>query len=448
VTVILRRMAVALACVAAACSAHEPRPHTAPATSPLARIEAERDAAQRQLWTLEHQRFRRAEDTAFFDQGAREAWQFVDSHLLRSTGFVAPVRDYSYATMWDIGSMLAAMYCAHALGLIDDRMYTARMRPMLRTLATLNLYDNEIFGRSYDARTGAMVRRQRTNERVVGWSATDIGRLLVWLRIVATDPALAREATAVANRLNFRRLVKDGYIWGDNLDEHGRAVEYPEGRIGYEQYAAEGFALWGHRAEKALDVMANATPITVGGQTLVADLRRWDRLTNEPFLLMGLELGWNREVESLARRMLLAQEARYRQTGRLTIAGEDAIAEPPHYFYYYCVYANGKQFGIDVQDRRAAVDGPRWVSAKSAFALHALMPTRYSRAALAQLRAAHDAGGWSSGVYEATGASTATPNINTSAVLLTAALVQRFGEPVLVHAQRGPHSHAAERATP
>ena len=442
---VVRRMTIALACVAAACSADAPRARTAPAIPPLARIQEERDSAQRQLWTLEQQRFRRSEDVALFDEGARDAWQFVDSHLLRSTGFITPVRDYSYASMWDIGSMLAALYCGHALGMIDDDAYRSRMRPMLRTLATIALYDNEIFGRSYDTRTAAMVRRQRTNERVVGWSATDIGRLLVWLRIVATDPALSREATAVANRLNFRRLVKDGYIWGDNLDEHGRAVEYPEGRIGYEQYAAEGFALWGHRAEKALDVMANATPIAVAGQTLVADLRRWDRLTNEPFLLMGLELGWSREVESLARRMMLAQEARYRQTGRLTIAGEDAVAEPPHYFYYYCVYSNGKQFGIDVQDRRAAVDGPRWVSAKSAFAMHALMPSRYSRTALAELRAAREAGGWSSGVYEATGTSTATPNINTSAVILTAALVQRFGEPVLVHAQRGPHGHGSER---
>ena len=444
---IVRGLAVALACLAAACSAHEPRARTAPATSPLARIEAERDAAQRQLWTLEHQRLRRTEDDALFDRSARGAWQYAEDHFLPSTGFIVPVREYAYATMWDIGSMLAATYCAHALGLIDDQAYLARMRPMLRTLATMKLYDNEVFGRSYDTRTAAMVRWQRGDDRLVGWSATDLGRLLVWLRIVSTEPALAREASAVARRLNFARLVKDGYIWGDNLDVHGRAVEYPEGRIGYEQYAAEGFALWGHRAEKALDVMANATPIAVAGQTLVADLRRWDRLTNEPFLLMGLELGWNREVESLARRMLLAQETRYRETGRVTIAGEDSVAAPPHYFYYYCVYSNGKQFGIDVQDRRAAVDGPRWVSAKSAFALHALMPTQYSRTALAELRAAQDAGGWSSGVYEADGASTSTQNINTSAVILTAALVQRFGEPVLVHAQRGPHSHAAERAT-
>ena len=444
---VIRWMAVALAVAAAACSGDAPRAPAAPTTSPLARIQEERDAAQRQLWTLEQQRFRRTEDVALFDEGAREAWQFVDSHFLRSTGFVTPVRDYSYATMWDVGSMLAAMYCAHALGMLDDRAYQARMRPVLRTLAAIALYDNEVFGRSYDTRSAAMVRWQRGGERLVGWSATDIGRLLIWLRIVATDPALARDASAVARRLKFDRLVKDGYIWGDNLDAHGRAVEYPEGRIGYEQYAAEGFALWGHRAEKALDVMANATPITVGGQTLVADLRRWDRLTNEPFLLMGLELGWSREVESLARRMLLAQEARYRQTGRLTIAGEDAVAAPPHFFYYYCVYSNGKQFGIDVQDRRAAVDGPRWVSAKSAFALHALMPTRYSRTALAELRAARDAGGWSSGVYEATGASTETPNVNTSAVILTSALVQRFGEPVLVHAQRGPHGHGSERTT-
>ena len=136
------------------------------------------------------------------------------------------------------------------------------------------------------------------------------------------------------------------------------------------------------------------------------------------------------------RRLVLAQEGRYRQTGEITISGEDAIAEPPHFFYYYSIYANGKQFAIDVHDRTAVADGPRWVSAKSAFALHALMPSRYSALALERLAAADGPGGWASGVYEGTGRSTRTPNINTAAVILSAALVYQRGEPLLAQAKR------------
>jgi len=43
---------------------------------------------------------------------------------------------------------------------------------------------------------------------------------------------------------------------------------------------------------------------------------------------------------------------------------------------------------------------------------------------------------WASGVDEASGESTLTWNINTAAVILSAALVHRVGEPLLAHAQR------------
>src|SRR5207247_5065868 len=121
----------------------------------------------------------------------------------------------------------------------------------LQTLAGVKLYEGHVFGRSYDTRTGALVRWQHDAGPVAGWSATDIGRMLTWLAIVGADPRLANEANAVAHRLDFGRLVKQGYVWGSNLDSAGTPVTYQEGRIGYEQSAAQGYALWGYRAEQA-----------------------------------------------------------------------------------------------------------------------------------------------------------------------------------------------------
>ena len=128
---------------------------------------------------------------------------------------------------------------------------------------------------------------------------------------------------------------------------------------------------------------------------------------------------------------LAAQQARYQRTGRVTLAAEDAVSRPPYFFYYYCAFANSKAFGIDVQDPRAAVDQPRWVSAKAAFAWHALRPSGYTELAIRTVAPARTAAGWGAGVYEGTSASTGTLNINTAAVILTAALVQSRGTPLL-----------------
>jgi hypothetical protein len=253
----------------------------------------------------------------------------------------------------------------------------------------------------------------------------------MWLRIVGTSrEPLAAPAQAVAERLKYDRLVGDGYLWGEDVDASGRGRRYQEGQLGYEQYAARGFEQWGHPAEKALDFDENALPITVMGRQVAADLRQRDRLTSDPFVLLGLEVGWHPREARVAREMLAAQEERFKRTGIVTMAGEDAMSEAPHYFFYYGVFANNREFGIDVQAPGVFVDGPRWISTKAAFGWHALAPSAYTRRAIAAVRPAAGPAGWASGVYER-GGSTNVPNINTAAVVLEAALFERRGRPLL-----------------
>ncbi len=404
--------------------------------SPASRVQAEQDRTTVRLAKLTHERLRWPEDRALFMDAARSAWAFVDRHYQPATGFVTPLGTYPFATIWDIGSMLAALYSAHELGLVDDPTFDARLDTMLATLTRIPLSGNRAFNKVYDTRTGAMPPfGHGAAGQGAGWSTTDLGRLLIWLKIAGTSDRFKHKAEAVVRRNDFTHLVKSGYLWGQSVNADGRAQTYLEGHVGYEQYAARGFALWGYRAEKALSLKENALPISVMGQPLLADFRRWDRLTNEPFLLWGMELGWDPQTASVARRLLLAQEARYRKTGILTVTGEDTIPQPPHHFFYYCVYAGGRDFAVDVQDRKAVVEGPRWISAKSAFGFHALMPTGYTAAAVRALDAAHGPAGWASGVYEGTGRPTGNMNINTAAVILTAALVDARGTPVLATAQ-------------
>lgn len=376
------------------------------------------------------------EQAAFIDKSARTAWAFVLDNYQPQTGMIRTHETYAFGTVWDITSALAAYHSAHALGYLDDATYRRYMDRILQTLATMPLYDGVAYNKLYSNTTGAMVDRDtHASKTGYGWSVLDIGRLLTWLRIVANnDPAAAPEAQKIVNRLDMKRLIANGYLQGEDLDPStGKSRQYQEGRIGYEQYAAAGFEQWGARADKALDFAANGEVVKLNGQTILADKRGGDLLTSEPFVMMGIELGWSGPYwKPLALSVLAAQEARYRQTGKVTMVSEDAIPQPPAYFYYYLLYHDGKSFVVTSPGGAPNDSYPRWVSAKAAFGYHALAPSAYTWRALKEVQWGSAPGrGWTSGVFEGTHNSTRSFNLNTAAVVLESALYFKRGCPLV-----------------
>ena len=370
-----------------------------------------------------------AED-ALYRSAAEAAWAYLRRNRAR-TGLVSATEHYDNVTTWDSGSLLLGLHAAAELGLAPRREVDAWIATLLETLATMPLFDDRVFNKSYSAVTARMVgANDRPSERGKGWSATDLGRLLIALKVVETrHPALAEAARRVVERLDLGRVVEDGYLHGEEPRGRGANSRYQEGHIGYEQYAARGFQLWGHTAEAALDPSVNGVPVEVLGQTILADRRGNDKLTSEPFVLMGMELGWTPPFRELAWRMLAVQEARYRETGQVTMVSEDAIQTAPHYFYYYSVYGDGETFVVRAQG--PVENGPRWVSAKAAYAWHALLPTEYTWLAVQTVEPARSADGWASGVFEGTGETTAVRNVNTAGIILEAALYRARGRPLL-----------------
>lgn len=375
------------------------------------------------------------DERELFMNSARTAWAFVDRNYQSSTGLSRAHDTYAFVTVWDIASGLAALYSGHELGLIADAPFNQRMQRALSTLSTMDLFDHVAFNKSYEAKSGRMIdRREHISSRGIGWSVTDIGRLLIWLRIIAVNqPQFASQAAAIVKRLDMGRLIQDGYLHGEDLDPRtGSRRSFQEGRIGYEQYAASGFALWGVRADKALDARLNALPVNVLGVSIVADKRGDERITSEPYIMMGMETGWfSPELRQQAWRVLAAQEARYKSTGVITMVSEDALPDPPYYFYYYDVYRQGKAFVVDAPVG-SFVENPRWISAKAAFAWHALLPSPYTLAAVqAVMPAAIPGRGWGAGVYEGTARSTGDASLNTAALILEAAVYDLRGHPFI-----------------
>jgi hypothetical protein len=359
-----------------------------------------------------------------FDEAARRAWTWIEASYQPATGLTDGTQGWTWATHWDVGSMIASYYAARELGLLDESSYRDRIDRLLSTLEQAPLFEGKTFERTISTRS-------RGEGRGGGWSTTDLGRLFLWLKAVAhRDPAFAARAEAVVRRNDPAALLQGGYMRGVTFDG-GRRREFQEGHIGYEQYSAEGFAAWQLPVDKARGFARHALPLRIMDRQAMADVRGFDRLTSDPVVLLGLELGWTPESRRLAEEMLAAQRERWRRSGRVTIVGEDALSRPPHFFYYYCLYTRGRDFAIDVQDPDAVVSGPRWVSAKGAFAWHALLPSEYTRHAVRSVRAAAGPGGWASGTWEEGLGSTGTLSVNTQAVILEAALYARRGKPIL-----------------
>jgi len=391
------------------------------------------DARARDAEAVQQQASATAVDEKLYRDIARLSWSYLNSNYQASTGFVNATPEWYNTTLWDLGGQLLAFQAAKELGFLSKAEYEQRTRKTLSSLETLKLYDGVAFNRIYSTKDGS------PNAEGAGWSATDLGRFLLALKILAVrEPQFATQAERIARRNQFRQIAKDGYLYGRAVSSAGTS-DFQEGRIGYEQYVAAGFSQWGVDVRKAQTLSENAKPVTVMGVSLLADGRGYDRLLSEPFILYGIELGLTGELQTLARGVLAAQEARYKATGQVTIVSEDAMPTKPFYFYYYCVYCSGKPFVIGVSSPKETYEEPRWVSTKAAFGWHALMPDAYTARAIEHVGPARDATrGWATGVFEKTRESTRTWDVNTAVVLMEIAYYQLRGRRPLMEAANVP----------
>jgi hypothetical protein len=368
---------------------------------------------------------------------ARTSWNLVNRITEPSTGLARAHARYSYVTLWDVAGVIAANYAAHELAFIDDATYDAHIQRILATLSTVDLFEKAAFNRIYDAKTGRMVDNAGKISNVgAGWSSVDIGRLLVWLRIVsAKQPRYLPLATQVVRRLDMSKLLDGGYLRGLQVDpKTGKKQTFTEDEIGYQQYALSGFAMWGARVNPAgLDVRRNVAAINVLGVRLLISSPGNDRVMSEPFIMIGMETGFRTaDIARQAVQVLAAQTARYQETRIVTAVTEDALPDPPYYFYYYSVYHRGNPFVVESLDDKV-VERPRWVSSKAAFGWNAVLPSAYTQLLLRTVRPAGTLDGWGSGVYEDTLLPTGVPSLNTAALIMESALYRTRGRPILAN---------------
>lgn len=327
---------------------------------------------------------------------ARVAWSYFEKRYQPETGLVNAVGSYPSTTLWDTASYISALVAAYELCVIDKRAFDTRATKLINTLRNLDLYRGEAPNKVYNTKTGAKVNY--ANEAgEVGISALDIGRMLVWLRILKErHPHLANSVDNIPMRWNFCNLVnEDGRMFGSFTQGDGKTRYVQEGRLGYEEYAAKGFALWGFDVARALspEPLAYTTIFDVKVPYDGRDPRVFKNqnyVLTEGYILDGLELGWDLPTDrsndgltashgwraEFANRIYLVQQRRYEQTGIITARSEHQVNGKP-YFVYDSIFADGYAWNTldptgEYQPDRAAI------AAKAAIGLWALWDTDYT----------------------------------------------------------------------
>ncbi len=372
---------------------------------------------------------------------ARAAWKYVTNNTNASTGLVNSVDRYPATTIWQIGDYLAALVAARELKLIDRTEFDHRLSDVLRFLSQMPLLPDGLPNRVYNTQSGAM-SNYANQPGAIGTSAVDVGRLMVWLHVVAARyPEYGEYVDRSVLRWNVCKLVgADGVLHATRMDGP-RPVPMTEIRPGYGEYANIGFQLWNIRVAGPYSVpLASAY---ANGVRVYFDARdpRQSGVTNAlvgmPWLLSGVEFGWRApshakpaddhpDLDAQADAVYRAQEARWRDDGILTARTDHQVDRPP-YFVYDSVFANGYAWNT-VGDDGQPYPQLALVATRAVFGMWVLWDTRFTTRLMQTTDALFDAErGWFEGRYEATGAYDRTLTLSTNAAVLEALLYKAGG---------------------
>ncbi|MEM7292481.1 MAG: DUF3131 domain-containing protein, partial [Pseudomonadota bacterium] len=171
-------------------------------------------------------------------QWAQTAWAYFVNNHNPETGLVNSVDQYPSTTMWHVADYVAALVAAYELGFIDMLEFDQKFSRLLSFLNTMHLINNSLPNKAYHTKTGEMVDYSN-KPGAIGWSAIDIGRLVIWLQIARSRyPQYSEYIDKAIVRWRFCDIIdKCGTLYG-GVSTKGNIDFYQEGRLGYEEYAA------------------------------------------------------------------------------------------------------------------------------------------------------------------------------------------------------------------
>jgi hypothetical protein len=365
---------------------------------------------------------------------AQAAWNYFSANSQPTTGLVSDRSDVKGSTLWGLGDYLTALNAAWAMDIISPKEFDQRIRQLLAALAQIPLYAGELPSRGYDPRTLQPVDYGgNPAPEGTGWSSLDVGRLLAALYNLKTDhPEYTEVVDQIALDWSYLRVVREGILSSANVtkDKSGRLVPRinPETRLGYEEYAARGFQLWGFNVDKSAVGGEYKTTSVEGVEVPIERLRKDTKskvnqyTVSNPFLLYALEFGLDPKMRSLFTAVYQAQAQRYRNTETLTASATTLIERQPYTVHSSIIGQNQPWVALD-DDGKLLPEG-RLVSSAVAFAYYALLPKDSYTQEL--IRATTDLYnpllGFYEGFYEKTGKTALGSTSSTNSMILQSLL--------------------------
>jgi hypothetical protein len=349
---------------------------------------------------------------------AETAWAYFDTNYNPETGLVNAAENYPYASIGEVASYLAALIAAHQMEIIDEKQFCQRVGKLVEWLNAMDLYAGELPNLIYNTQTGRMVNFDM-QPGPAGFSALDIGRLLIWLKVLKEDyPLFAEGVDRAVLRWNFCMVLgKDGALRSGRREE-GETLLSVEGRLGWEAYAARGYEMWGLSVRST--VPSPLRYIDIYGYKIPFDPRDSIEtgiptyITGTPFWLEGMEFDWNRlglpdahkegddalDRQSLAWKVYKIQEERYRREGIMTARSENGVDKPP-YAVIGTISAEGRLWPTISRGGELRYDLAVF-STRAIFGMWSLWDTAYTRFIMAAAACCfyEEGRGWFEGRYE------------------------------------------------
>lgn len=364
---------------------------------------------------------------------ARVAWKYFQNNYHPQTGLVNSVDQYPAATLWDTASYLLGLISAYRLEIVDQDTFDVRMAAALEALSNLKLFEGKLPNKAYNTVSTDMINyNNQKTDRGIGWSAIDIGRVLVPLNVLAWNyPQHTAGVKKLLSSWDFDALLHDGVMYGAALDADS-VLLLQEGRIGYEEYAAKSLSLMGRDVFQALKYTDFLKYRSIYGIDIPTDKREPEQyhahnyVVSESYILDGLEYGWDEISREFAYRVYKAQERRFKETGILTAVSEDNLDRPP-YFVYNTVYTSGKSWNCITEAGEDASEF-KTISTKAAIGWYCLYQTDYTRQLVKRISKLYDPEkGWYSGIYEKDQTPNKAITCNTNGIVLEALCYKKFG---------------------
>lgn len=364
---------------------------------------------------------------------AKVAWRYFIKNTQAGTGLVNSLDNYPVVNLWQIGDTLIALTAAAQLGLIERQEFDQRLSQLLATIGRLPLVDGKVPNQRYNTVNGQLTD-YANQPKPLGWSAQDIGRLMIGLKIVGNFyPEYAEYLDKILLRWNFCQVIDNNGLLLKSAAVNGQFITKSDVVLGYSEYTAGAFGLWGFPVGISANLPYNTRFIY--GIPIDFDIRD-PRITHMPsvvvslpYLLTAMELKntptfkqQKKRIENVYR----VQEKRWQKEHILT-ARSDYLTSVAPYHVYDTVFANGYHWNT-IDEGGKFYPELALVSTRAVFGLWVLWNSPYTDALMQLTQMQYDdQRGWYEGRYENNGSYNKTISLTTNAMVLETLLYKKVG---------------------